>query len=88
MQCLIPMEEKEKSQKSELEIISNQIGTTNDNLETNSNNIGTLLESVANLESKHIETVERMKQVSVLVSEYEVKTKEIGQVFKEDQRRK
>ena len=45
------------------------------------NQIFELSQTIASLDGRHIETVERMKEVAVMVN------KEIGQAFKEDQRR-
>merc|ERR550532_2836124 len=51
------------------------------------NQIFELSQTIASLDGRHIETVERMKEVAVLVSQFESQTKEIGQAFKEDQRK-
>ena len=51
------------------------------------NQIFELSQTIASLDGRHIETVERMKEVMVLVSQFENQTKEIGQAFKEDQRK-
>ena len=51
------------------------------------NQIFELSQTIASLDGRHIETVERMKEVAVMVNQFENQTKEIGQAFKEDQRR-
>ena len=49
--------------------------------------ISELKETISSLDGRHVETVERMREVMVLVGKFEGQTKEIGQAFKEDQRK-
>ena len=49
--------------------------------------IAELTETIASLDGRHLETVERIREVALLVSQFESQTKEIGQAFKEDQRK-
>jgi chromosome segregation ATPase len=79
--------EYKKNQQNVEDTMAKQISEIIDNLESKSNSIDGLSVSVLNLESRYSETIERIEQVNVLVSEYEEKTKEIGLVFKDDQRK-
>merc|ERR1711892_245639 len=81
------LKENKETQQYGLESISKQISGVIDNFDNKSKDIDSLSESVLKLENRYGENVENMKQVSVLVSEYEVKTKEMGLVFKDDQRK-
>merc|ERR1711892_371397 len=81
------LKDNKETQQYGLDSISKQIGDVIDNFDNKSKDIDSLSESVLNLENRYSENVENMKQVSVLVSEYEVKTKEMGLVFKDDQRK-
>ena len=49
--------------------------------------ISELKETISSLDGRHVETVERMREVMVLVGKFEGQTREIGQAFKEDQRK-
>merc|ERR1712123_27976 len=81
------LKDNKETQQYGLDSISKRIGDVIDNRDNKSKDIDSLSEFVLNLENRYSENVENMKQVSVLVSEYEVKTKEMGLVFKDDQRK-
>jgi len=81
------LKDTKETQQKELDIISKQIGEAISSFDTKSKHIDNLSGSVLNLENRYSETLEKIQQVNVLVSEYEVKTKEMRLVFKDDQRK-
>ena len=69
------------------EAVEVQTGSVADDAKLNANQIFELSQTIASLDGRHVETVERMKEVAVMVSQFENQAKEIGQAFKEDQRK-
>eukprot|EP00091_Calanus_sinicus_P009557 TRINITY_DN22332_c0_g1_i1.p1 TRINITY_DN22332_c0_g1~~TRINITY_DN22332_c0_g1_i1.p1 ORF type:complete len:138 (+),score=34.09 TRINITY_DN22332_c0_g1_i1:52-414(+) len=70
--------ENKKSHQNELDTISKQISETTGSFENKSASIDGLSESVLSLEHRFSETIQRVEQVNILVSEYEVKQKRWG----------